>query len=244
MTDPSDLFGTLTGMGYSPAAAAGILGNLKQESSFNPTIVGDNGTSYGLAQWHGPRWDDLKNFAAANNTDAADPNTQLQFLHHELQMNYPSVYAGLQAAKTPEEAATAFLGFERPKGYTPDNPMGAHAANTRLANATALYNQYGGGAGQPMQLAGATPAAAQTAPVASAAPANGTQDDAAKALYEKMYGSEAQMRGLLSKLGGSQQAARASGGGLASQMDMAAPGGGRGLAFNQIKVQLNKHRFS
>ena len=40
----------LTGQGFTRAQASGILGNLQAESSFNTTALGDNGTSYGIAQ--------------------------------------------------------------------------------------------------------------------------------------------------------------------------------------------------
>lgn len=42
-----------------PSAAAGILANIRWESGFNPTALGDGGTSYGLCQWHMGRWDNL-----------------------------------------------------------------------------------------------------------------------------------------------------------------------------------------
>lgn len=38
-----------------PAAAAGIMSNLWTESQWNPNALGDNGTSYGLCQWHNER---------------------------------------------------------------------------------------------------------------------------------------------------------------------------------------------
>ena len=37
--------------GFSPAAAAGILGNLQQESNIDPTAVQADGPGMGLAQW-------------------------------------------------------------------------------------------------------------------------------------------------------------------------------------------------
>jgi hypothetical protein len=39
---------------------AGIMANIEAESSFNPAAIGDNGTSGGLFQHHGPRFDALK----------------------------------------------------------------------------------------------------------------------------------------------------------------------------------------
>jgi hypothetical protein len=75
----------LSDLGYGPAQIAGIIGNLQHESSLDPNAVGDNGTSFGLAQWHSDRWDALKNFAAKNGSDPSDVSTQVNFLHNELQ---------------------------------------------------------------------------------------------------------------------------------------------------------------
>ena len=56
----------LISKGYTKANASGIAGNIFVESSFNPTAVGDNGTSFGLAQWHKSRWDRLNEFCKNN----------------------------------------------------------------------------------------------------------------------------------------------------------------------------------
>src|SRR5581483_1038347 len=45
----------------------------------------------------------------------------------------------LQGAKTPEEAAHAFVGYERPMGYTDANPAGAHGYQSRIAFARTVY---------------------------------------------------------------------------------------------------------
>ena len=42
-------------MGLNTAAASGLLANFEQESSFNPTLSGDSGSSYGLCQWNKER---------------------------------------------------------------------------------------------------------------------------------------------------------------------------------------------
>ena len=134
----------LIALGYSPAAASGIVGNLQQESSLNPNITGDNGTSYGLAQWHNDRWDGLKTHAGAMGLDPSDPNAQLSYLDWELKNKEPQAYAGLQAAKTPEQAASAFLGFERPAGWSADNPSAGAGFANRVNNARATYAQLNG----------------------------------------------------------------------------------------------------
>lgn len=40
------------GLGLTPEQAAGLAGNIMQESGFNPKAVGDGGKAHGIAQWH------------------------------------------------------------------------------------------------------------------------------------------------------------------------------------------------
>ena len=43
----------LKNKGLTTSQASGVAGNLAVESEFNPKAIGDSGTSYGIAQWHG-----------------------------------------------------------------------------------------------------------------------------------------------------------------------------------------------
>jgi hypothetical protein len=143
--------------GYGPNAVAGILGNFKTESGMRPDAMGDGGTSGGLGQWHKDRFTNLKNFAAQQGSDWRDPRVQVAFTDHELRTTEAPVMQRLQAARTPEEAAKAFVGFERPAGYTPNNPTGAMFMDRRIAGA----REFGGG--QPVQVADASGAVPQSA---------------------------------------------------------------------------------
>jgi len=112
-----DVYQGLRQRGYSEAAAAGIAGNLVWESGLRSGALGDQGTSAGLAQWHAERLDALKSFAAARGASWQDPNTQLDFLHRELQTSESVTGGLLRTATTPEQAAQIFAaGFERPAG--------------------------------------------------------------------------------------------------------------------------------
>ena len=76
--------------GFSPAAAAGILGNLQQESNIDPTAVQADGPGMGLAQWsRGGRWDSGPNsllaFAKDRGLDPWSTETQTKFMIHEMQ---------------------------------------------------------------------------------------------------------------------------------------------------------------
>jgi hypothetical protein len=108
----------LRGMGYSPIHAAGIVGNLMQESSVNPmTRPGDHGTAHGIAQWRGDRWAGAQQYAQQSGGDLSSLSTQLGYLDQELRTRYPHAYRALINSRTPEEAAGAFgLHYERPAG--------------------------------------------------------------------------------------------------------------------------------
>jgi Phage tail lysozyme len=130
----------LIAKGYSPIAAAGIVGNTVHESGVDPTAVGDNGTSGGIAQFHAERLANLKAFAAARGKPATDLQTQVDFIDHELHTTETGTLAKLQAARTPEEAGAAFIDYERPQGWTPQNPAGGLGYESRKTLARAIYD--------------------------------------------------------------------------------------------------------
>ena len=125
--------------GYSQVQAAGVVGNLIQESNLRPAgAVGDNGTAFGVAQWRGERLTRLKRFAAANGKPWEDFETQLAFVDLELQSSEKTAGDKLRTAKTVEEATAAFIGYERPKGWRHDNPSGGHGWSNRLGHAAKI----------------------------------------------------------------------------------------------------------
>ncbi len=73
----------LKAKGLSDAAAAGVLGNIQAECNFRLTAVGDNGTSYGLIQWHNSRWNNLNTFCQQHGLDPSSLQGQLEFLWNE-----------------------------------------------------------------------------------------------------------------------------------------------------------------
>ena len=104
---------TLISSKMSQNGVAALLTNINAESGFNPNIVGDYGTSYGLCQWHNERWDNLKN-QFPNNWQKIDG--QLQYLLNELHGGYSSLYESLM--KGSESGSTLAYNFcsqfERP----------------------------------------------------------------------------------------------------------------------------------
>ena len=74
-------------MGLTPAAACGVLANIEYESDFNYNLTGDNGTSYGICQWHNERLSNMKSYCAKNGYAYNSLDGQLHFLQYELATN-------------------------------------------------------------------------------------------------------------------------------------------------------------
>jgi hypothetical protein len=109
-----EIYKGLIKRGLPPHVAAGFVANFIDESSLNPYAPGDGGTSFGLAQWHNERWDNLNNFARGRRTSAID--TQLDFVMHELSTTHKHVGEKLKNANTVEEATKIItLDYEVPQ---------------------------------------------------------------------------------------------------------------------------------
>jgi murein DD-endopeptidase MepM/ murein hydrolase activator NlpD len=132
-SDHKKIITFLKNKGLTTSQAAGIAGNLSVESSFNPQALGDNGTSYGLAQWHGPRFDKLKAWATKHSKDYTSVDGQLEYLWWELKNTERRAYEQLIKQTNPKDAALVFAKyFERPAEISP----------TRITNAADYYNEY------------------------------------------------------------------------------------------------------
>ena len=105
------IYDFLTGdMKLNSAAACGILANIEMESGFNPEALGDNGTSYGICQWHdiaegSGRWTKLREFCVKNGYDPSKLMSQLYYLKYELQNFYPKVWNYVYSAENSEQGA-------------------------------------------------------------------------------------------------------------------------------------------
>ncbi|WP_018158030.1 phage tail tip lysozyme [Demetria terragena] len=129
--------------GYTKQQAAGIVGNLMQESgiSVNPNAVQSPGLGRGIAQWSvGGRWDkDSKDnvvwYAGQQGQDRWSLNLQLKFVTYEL--NTFSYYgkSSLKAATTVRAATIAFQ--DKYEG------CGTCHTETRVSYANQVFNQYG-----------------------------------------------------------------------------------------------------
>lgn len=129
------------GLGLAKHQAAGIVGNLQNESGQGITpwgVSGDNGTAQGSAQWRLDRLDKLK---AMYPDTYQTPEAQMAFMRHELDTTHNAAYKAIQAATSPEEAARAF---------NAKYEISADTTGNRAASARRIYGA------QDMADAGAT----------------------------------------------------------------------------------------
>lgn len=78
-------------LGFNPAVAQGVITNMEFESGLNPLAWcrDTNGLiSYGICQWNGGRFENLKNYCNYNNLDYRSLNGQLEYLKYELTTGY------------------------------------------------------------------------------------------------------------------------------------------------------------
>ena len=108
----------LIGKGLKDYQAAGVLGNLAQESGVNPKSQQSGGPGRGIAQWgtgpgSGQRWDALTAWAKGQNRDPWSLATQLDWLWQELSGSYGSVLSSLKGSANVTDATTIFeTGYE------------------------------------------------------------------------------------------------------------------------------------
>jgi hypothetical protein len=116
--NPNDVKSYLTGKGLSANHVAGIMANIKAESSFRPGAIGDNGTSGGLFQHHNERFKAM--VAHAGRDWATNWKGQIDFALSEPAGRQ---YVAMKFS-SPEAASKWFtINFERPanmvaKAYT------------------------------------------------------------------------------------------------------------------------------
>lgn len=141
----------LMSMGFTASAAAGVVGNLVQESGLRTDAIGDNGTSGGLAQWHNERWEELKRFAAARGKDWTDLDTQIEFLAEEMRTSYADTYAKMQSAELPEIAGQIMTDeYEKPDSASANyaqRQANARAAYEAMRSGNKQADDYHGGGG-------------------------------------------------------------------------------------------------
>lgn len=92
-------------LGYSEAAACGIMANIRCESTFNPHAWNAGGGSYGLCQWTGGRYGRLQSWCRSNGYDYTTIDGQLAYLEYELQNHYRGVEDYLRSVDNTSDGA-------------------------------------------------------------------------------------------------------------------------------------------
>lgn len=96
--------------GLRPVTAAGIVGNLEQESTLNPNAPG-----YGLAQWNPSRWASVSAWIRAHGQDPHTAGGQLMYIAANVKSNvgagtfYHGLRSDLQRARSPQQAALVWM---------------------------------------------------------------------------------------------------------------------------------------
>lgn len=109
--NPEKVWNYLVGtMGFSAVQAAGIMGNIQAESTFDPTAVNPESGAYGLIQWYQGRETGLENFARDQGKPKDDLGMQLDYMKQELETSYKdAVTDPIRATNDLREATRIWL---------------------------------------------------------------------------------------------------------------------------------------
>ncbi|RQZ76389.1 mannosyl-glycoprotein endo-beta-N-acetylglucosamidase [Burkholderia glumae] len=125
--------------GWTLQQAAGVVSNLWSESALRADVPGDNGTAYGIGQWHADRQADFAAWAGKNIRDSS-LDEQLAFVNFELTKGKESA-AGLllRAAQNANQAGQVVSRYyERPRDADGEaarrGRQAVHIANTTTIN--------------------------------------------------------------------------------------------------------------
>lgn len=141
-------------LGLNSAAACGILANIEYESAFQVTNVGDQGTSYGLCQWHNERYSALRGYCLARGLDYKTVEGQMAYLDYELKTSFASLYGALRALEnSPEGAYTAgylwCVRYERPVDMENKGVVRGNSAKYKYWNRYNSLSMISGGDQEP-----------------------------------------------------------------------------------------------
>lgn len=126
----------LMSQGLTPEQAAGVAGNLMQESHFDPNA--DNGTHHGIAQWDKQdRWPKVAAYITSIGRDPGTLEGQLMGLKWEASAR--GDWKQIQQTKTAQDAALRWLERFEISGEKP----GMEGFDNRMTNANGLLAKYG-----------------------------------------------------------------------------------------------------
>lgn len=154
----ADYVHALEGQGLTRVAAAGVVGNLQQESNLDPTMPDGTGGG-GLGQWGGPKngnwYAAMVSWTSGRGLNPVSANGQLQYIAFELRTGDAHIpvttLSALNNAASASVAAVIFqndyeqcLGAGLPGTLGTDDAAGSCMSSHREAYATAAYDAAGG----------------------------------------------------------------------------------------------------
>lgn len=144
----TDVYNRYRQDGLTDAEAAGMTGNIAQESDFNTGAVsGDGHGTRALIQWDGDRYARFEKWCEDNGRDPSDWRAQVDYSVEEMKTTEPDALRRMRERGddlTPEEAAQIIReDYERP------DPAQANDAR-RMSEARRVYDQGGKRQGAPM----------------------------------------------------------------------------------------------
>ena len=146
--------------GMSKEQAAGIVGNLMQESTAALDPKANNGTHRGIAQWDANRWAGFEKFAKQKGLDVNTREAQLQWIMEEMRTGSGGLgIERFKKTKTAAEAAALFV-----KDYERSGEKPGHAGyDARIRNANTLATRQITGGGGPGRGGGSSSSLASAA---------------------------------------------------------------------------------
>lgn len=117
MSNLSAIVSFFQNKGVSANLIAGIVGNLRVESGFDPNASNSGEGAIGIAQWEGGRRTALQQWASAHGGHESDLNMQLGYLWHEMHTTESSAWQRVQQAGSAGDAAALWdQYYERSSG--------------------------------------------------------------------------------------------------------------------------------
>lgn len=95
-SNAAQIWNFLANKGLSATAISGILGNLQQESSFDPNATNPSSGAYGIAQWLGSRYSNLQSYCQQNGYSWSTLQGQVNFLWYEMSGGDSQWFSALQ----------------------------------------------------------------------------------------------------------------------------------------------------
>lgn len=147
----------LRAAGYNEITVAAAMGNIKNESGFNPSAIeAGSGAGFGLIQWTGGRRTAIEQYAASKGVSASDIDLQIEYLIKECNPDDPIFQWNMKSSsnygntiytfedwrdgKDLERATWAFMTcFERPAYSSSVNHI-----DRRLNDAKMFYQEFTG----------------------------------------------------------------------------------------------------